>query len=619
MGILDSPISVPMRAALNGKVNKGELLVNVKDYGAKGDGVTDDTDAFAQAQLDAEKKIKVPAGTYIINTVSLTKSLEFIGEAGTVLKRKGGVNTSTTGHWNPGAAMFELDSPGLRVMFSDFTYDGNNANQTSTEPIGYFLKTYPTATITSSPTTVVINRGNFINGTSGYLLLRGDDVQKRYETFAYLHDCTFSDTVPGKGKGDPSTPSALGYSPTYVLTMDYVRLRTTNFRAEFNSATPTGVYAPCAINGTYYGSTYANSGEAALFMHGTTYLKNMGRSIKSYDDANWNTNNAIGAIDMYGNPDTVFVENVVAVNSQFVTIRSKGSIKNYTVLNASLTNCQRGLQVSASSTGPCEAVVRVGHVAAIGGGMPLVEMVGTSTTDRLRHVSVGSVHLLGPFNNVEGLAVQGAVHARNITRMSLGDTTIVNAVLIGATFVDVQDVAIRGLKIDGTSNAGVGLYVSGGDNITVEQVNINNTAASGINFINNPKKIVLRDGRITNATDYGVFSNTSTSELLVQCIEVDTVGGLSRAFYAGGGNVAFENNKSNATTNLLVASGTRKRERNNSWNAAQAPGTAAPTVGTYSVGDIIWNSAPAASGTMGWVCVTAGTPGTWKTFGSISA
>jgi hypothetical protein len=48
-------------------------------------------------------------------------------------------------------------------------------------------------------------------------------------------------------------------------------------------------------------------------------------------------------------------------------------------------------------------------------------------------------------------------------------------------------------------------------------------------------------------------------------------------------------------------------------------GTAAPTTGAWSVGDTIWNTAPTASGNMGWVCVTAGSPGTWKTFGSIGA
>lgn len=45
---------------------------------------------------------------------------------------------------------------------------------------------------------------------------------------------------------------------------------------------------------------------------------------------------------------------------------------------------------------------------------------------------------------------------------------------------------------------------------------------------------------------------------------------------------------------------------------------AAPTVvGTHKVGDRVWNTEPAAGEFIGWVCVTAGTPGTWKGFGEI--
>ncbi len=46
---------------------------------------------------------------------------------------------------------------------------------------------------------------------------------------------------------------------------------------------------------------------------------------------------------------------------------------------------------------------------------------------------------------------------------------------------------------------------------------------------------------------------------------------------------------------------------------------AAPTTGAWAVGDVVWNSAPAAGGSEGWVCTTAGTPGTWKLFGTIAA
>lgn len=47
--------------------------------------------------------------------------------------------------------------------------------------------------------------------------------------------------------------------------------------------------------------------------------------------------------------------------------------------------------------------------------------------------------------------------------------------------------------------------------------------------------------------------------------------------------------------------------------------TIPPTIGTWVVGDKLYNSAPAASGFIGSVCVTAGTPGTHKTWGAISA
>lgn len=51
--------------------------------------------------------------------------------------------------------------------------------------------------------------------------------------------------------------------------------------------------------------------------------------------------------------------------------------------------------------------------------------------------------------------------------------------------------------------------------------------------------------------------------------------------------------------------------RYNAYNAA-------PATGTWAVGDVVYNSAPAAGGTEGFMCTTAGTPGTWKTFGVVT-
>lgn len=46
---------------------------------------------------------------------------------------------------------------------------------------------------------------------------------------------------------------------------------------------------------------------------------------------------------------------------------------------------------------------------------------------------------------------------------------------------------------------------------------------------------------------------------------------------------------------------------------------AAPTTGAHVRGEIVLNSAPSASGTIGWVCVTSGSPGTWKAWGTIAS
>ena len=47
--------------------------------------------------------------------------------------------------------------------------------------------------------------------------------------------------------------------------------------------------------------------------------------------------------------------------------------------------------------------------------------------------------------------------------------------------------------------------------------------------------------------------------------------------------------------------------------------TAPPTAGTWQVGDKVWHSAPEPEGNVGWVCVQAGSPGSWKSFGQIAS
>jgi hypothetical protein len=78
-------------------------------------------------------------------------------------------------------------------------------------------------------------------------------------------------------------------------------------------------------------------------------------------------------------------------------------------------------------------------------------------------------------------------------------------------------------------------------------------------------------------------------------------GGRSSAI--GGGNVLF-------AQGLWIGGSTGTLRQHDS-------GTAAPTTGAHARGDIRWHSSPAAGGNAGWICTAAGTPGTWKAFGTI--
>ncbi len=55
-------------------------------------------------------------------------------------------------------------------------------------------------------------------------------------------------------------------------------------------------------------------------------------------------------------------------------------------------------------------------------------------------------------------------------------------------------------------------------------------------------------------------------------------------------------------------------EEGNSWNGRRLQGTAPPVSGTFSLGDIVWNSATSYNSPLGWICTTAGSPGTWQVF-----
>jgi polygalacturonase len=100
-------------------------VVNVKDFGAVGDGITDDTISInnAASSLTSGGIVFIPSGTYIVSSIKLLTDTIFIGEGdSTIIKLKNGVNQNI---------FSKLDDHSKRWGIKNLRIHGNKSNNTS--------------------------------------------------------------------------------------------------------------------------------------------------------------------------------------------------------------------------------------------------------------------------------------------------------------------------------------------------------------------------------------------------------------------------------------------------------------------------------------------------------
>lgn len=127
----------------------------------------------------------------------------------------------------------------------------------------------------------------------------------------------------------------------------------------------------------------------------------------------------------------------------------------------------------------------------------------------------------------------------------------------------------------------------------------------------------------TSAEQHGILGTFSSVDLDI------VTDNTPRITVSGGGNIELGNPKTSPTqvrvhgklsvgvanpdpaVDLHVAGPVRLN------NHIQMYASQPPMSGTYTVGDIIWNTEPAVGRCVGWVCLRAGSPGSWYPFGEI--
>ena len=232
--------------------------------------------------------------------------------------------------------------------------------------------------------------------------------------------------------------------------------------------------------------------------------------------------------------------------------------------------------------------------------------------------------------NISNLFINGITGIESLSIYDCTDILMNNIRLIAQNIVttklhvaNCERLNINGISIEGSGeNTAIAVDLLGANHCKFNNVHIENAGNFGVR-LRNSDGCEFNGLEIEGAVMYGVLMlpTTSNSNTRITGLHVYNCTGTGIYLEGTNNNVYIEGDVSNCTTpfNMHAGDATYVSIGNLVGVKRIMKGTAAPTTGTYIRGDQVVNTAPAASGYMGWVCVAAGTPGTWKGYGLIQA
>jgi len=175
---------------------------------------------------------------------------------------------------------------------------------------------------------------------------------------------------------------------------------------------------------------------------------------------------------------------------------------------------------------------------------------------------------------------------------------------------------LNNLQVSGEVNIGDHIYF----NPISQRVSLGAEEGNGLfsvyDYLNNVEIII--DGGENGYGKIGTYSNKGLDLI---------TGDLARISITESGNVTIGHEyKDNTITRVYGKMGVGVKNPTEQLEVAGnmklgnrlfANGDSAPTDGQYQKGDIVWNTNPKVDTYVGWICITSGSPGTWRPFGNI--
>lgn len=511
------------------------------------------------------KVLLLTAGTYTATSINIAANVELWCEPGTVIKQAAGANRH----------FIQITAAGVQFRMRGGTIDQNNAGQTTGSGKFAFNMQQPNAG-------AEFHNVTFKDSCEGAIRVVGDRDPATRETLKVL-GCKF--------RGGTESESAV-YDTFTIFAADAAELVVQD--SDFDHGLTLTKQGIPAIT---VGATVADS---------AAYTRTTVRNNTFRGYGRFTVGSGVGVIDFYAWGESLDIEGNKFYDTMGAPIRGKVNVRNALI---------RGNQLLSFSNSAVDA----------GGG---INIVRATLLPAIGNIEIASNIIVGA--KERGIEVSndptaiGAVRIHNNQVSGSGGTSIF---VMGLTDFNVHDNTVTG----GASTGIVYSQCSGSGSISKNIV----TGMAQQGIINNGAQpnldLQVHDNLVASATTSGITVEDVRYLSLQGNTVKDTVSGgaAGQRGYRIGGTAGIptahiKNNSALGTFTQGAFSVTgagmpTRYEQGNSWNGQVLYASAAPTTGTYARGDVVWNTLPVAGGAVGWSCVTAGTPGTWKAFGTLAA
>lgn len=577
-------------------LDKNRDFVTSFDFGAKHDGITDDTNAHKAGIIYAEasgKEYIIMPGTSLLSSAPINNSVRIRGHGATSILKQ--IVVAATN-------VLPITGSGITVQIQDFTIDQQQGSQvalSTNDAIG----SAATGISGGKPYYLIVNNVDFVNTAYRGVAFYGDNDNSTRELLL-VTNCRFRD-------GSTNATNTV-YTPVDIHLVN-------------------GVEAIIDDNDFYFSQIPVLPGGRCAVVVAQT------QTITAYYTKPTITNNrcayrgcnelaSLGAFDLYIWSGMAVVESNTLVNCTATAIKMKGNSFDLSVTN----NKVDGAYGTGGSLATFPAISVNNPNYGASASQFLID--GNQVSNWNAGTSTGVISVQ---------TYDGAQFSKNVV---ISNNQLAAIGGIGIDVNNCQDITVCGNEIDGRSTISQGIRMLQCDG----SVRILN------NKIANPTSyFIYNDTPLTATQDIFVEGNTllgsnGTYAMYLHCRQAIVKGnwfsGCFNGVNFGAGvqsAIALSNVMSNmagtiayavtstavneiAKDNSIVdsatitsfwadsASPTFKIEEGNSWNGQVTWGTAAPTTGTWAVKDRRWNSNPGGTAVAFWECTAAGTPGTWK-------